>query len=78
MYYIRNAVAIECNTLIIKTYDLDYPTYLWQYGYTFRRSIGYGVTIVNEVSTPNGIASVLVDNTYHLLGTDTGGDENEL
>jgi hypothetical protein len=42
------------------------------------RSIGYGVAIVNEVSTPNGVASVLVDNTYHLLGTDAGGDENEL
>ena len=77
MYYIRDAVAIECNTLIIKTYDLNYPTYLWQYGYTFRRGVGKGVAIMNEVSTPNGVASVLVDNTYHLLGMGACADEKE-
>ena len=43
----------------------------------YLRRIGYGVTIVNEVSTPNGIASVMVDNTYHLLGMGAGADENE-
>ena len=78
MYDTGYAVGIECNALIVMTYNFDFSTYLWQYGYTFGRGVGYGVAIMNEVSTPNGVASVLIDNTYHLLGTDAGGDENEL
>ena len=63
----RYAVGYEYHGLVVICHDGYYTGTLWNHSYALRSGIGNGIAIKNEEDIPNGIMSVIINDTYHLL-----------
>ena len=63
----RYAVGYEYHGLVVICHDGYYTGTLWNHSYALGRGIGNGIAIKNEEGIPNGIMSVIINDTYHLL-----------
>lgn len=63
----RYAVGYEYHGLVVICHDGYYTRTLWNHSYALGRGIGNGIAIKNEEGIPNGIMSVIINDTYHLL-----------
>ncbi len=74
----RYAIGNEHHRLVVICHYGDNTGTLWNHSYALRSGIGNGIAIKNEKGIPNGIMSVIINDTYHLLrpnGKDEGCEE---
>ena len=73
----RYAVGYEYHGLVVICHDGYYTGTLWNHSYALGSGIGNGIAIKNEKGIPNGIMSVIINDTYHLLRPNGKDEECE-
>ena len=73
----RYAIGNEYHRLVVICHYGDNTGTLWNNGNTQRSGIGNGIAIKNEEGIPNGIMSVIINDTYHLLRPNGKDEECE-
>ena len=73
----RYAIGNEYHRLVVICHYGDNTGTLWNHSYALRSGIGNGIAIKNEEGIPNGIMSVIINDTYHLLRPNGKDEECE-